>query len=446
MLSRKLLLYSTLVVLSLTCLTSTSAQSSPGQVMHEWVQVDFDWPSQEFRQRCEDAGEYVPDHNLISGIKTYKGDIYLTVPRLRYTLGVPSTLNKLVTRGNQTVLSPFPDWEAQQRGNCSALQCAMSMEVDPITGYMYVIDPGRTGIVGKRENQSAPVFCPPKLVVYDLNTGSLLRSHNFPPEVASNQTNFLNDIVLDRGSPSSSTARWVYITDAADSKLIVFDLQTNESRAIHHASMEADPGVGSNISVNGVTYKFIIPIDGLAVSSDFQFVYYCALGSKDLYQVPTTVLRDKSQDFGVQVRLVGPKISQTGGMVYATDNLYYGALTKSGVYRWRVAYDEKLQGVTAANVAITTETSIVEDATKLEWPDSFTVDEDGYLWFTACRAQRFLLSQLDFTGGQGPNYRIWRINIAEKSYLAPRGSSSFLHAGKGSVLLGFVSALLLYWR
>ncbi|BFZ09592.1 hypothetical protein BsWGS_12631 [Bradybaena similaris] len=428
---------------------NTSSSTRLAEIMYEWVQVEFYWPSEEMRRQFEANGSYNPAHNLISGIKTYKGQVYVTVPRLKYTTGVPSTLNKVVVRDDEPLLTPFPNWQSQKLGDCTALQCAMSMEVDPITGYMYVIDPGRSGIFGNVSGQPEPVICPPKLVVYDLKDGRMIRSHNFPEDLVSNQTNFLNDIVLDRGSANSTTAKWVYITDAVDPKLIVFNLDNNRTHVIYHSSMDFEPGDGSNITVNGISYILRTPIDGLAMSSDFEYVYYCALGSKNLYQVPTSVVRGNTSDFGSHVRLVGAKTSQTGGMTYGTDNLYYGALTRNSVFRWEVTKDAQAKGGNFGLVEINSETEIARDDEMMQWPDSFTVDEEGYLWFTACRAHLFLLSDIDFSGRQGSNYRIWRVNITENGYLAPRAGSGETSSGANSwraAPINVIPLFVLAWR
>nr|QHF16625.1 yellow protein [Cepaea nemoralis] len=400
------------------------AQYYEGKVLYEWLDVEYDWLSEEMKNQYEADGRYDRTHSFISGVKAFKGIIYLTVPRLRFTTGVPSTLNRIIQKEKSSVLTPFPDWAAQELGNCNALQCAMSMEVDPISGLMYVIDTGRSGVFGNNiSGQPTPVICPPKLVVYDLADGSLVRSHNFPEDLVSNTTNFLNDIVIDRGGPGCKTARWIYITDAVDSKLVVFNLVTNKTHIIHHESMDYEPGDGSNITVNGVSYIFETPIDGLAISSDFEYVYYCALGSKKLYQVPSSVVRQEGADFASKVRLVGSKISQTGGMTYGTDNLFYGALIKNSVYKWEVTKDAQSKGGNVGLVELDTESEVVRDDERLRFPDSFTVDENQNLLFSACNAEKFLRGTIDFSGAQGPNFRIWSVNISESSYLAPRAGA-----------------------
>lgn len=248
--------------------------------------------------------------------------------------------------------------------------------------------------------------------------GSKIGTHVLPESIASKDTNFLNDIVLDRGYVRSKTVRWVYITDALDSKLYTIDLKTNKSRAYHHPSMDPETGPDSKIVVDGVTYTLGLPIDGLALSRDFKYLYYCALGSKKLYMVETKVFK-QSLDFASHVRLSGSKVSQTGGLIYATDSIFFGALSQSAIYRWDVRADTKKQGVSEAEVKIETQVDVLQNDTTVEWPDSFAIDEDGYMYVTACKANVFLRGHLDFSGKSGVNYRIWKIRINQKSYLSP---------------------------
>ena len=54
--------------------------------------------------------------------------------------------------------------------NCEALQFSQSMEIDPTTGYMWVIDTGR------RDTSSDPInACPAKILIIDLQTNQARR-------------------------------------------------------------------------------------------------------------------------------------------------------------------------------------------------------------------------------------------------------------------------------
>ena len=98
-------------------------------------------------------------NNTIAGVKYYKGNMWLTVPR--WFPGVPSSLNLLVTRDGAPVLRPWPSyvhmdmqarlhlcmhacvyrWRMNKEGDCAALQYVQSMEIDK-DGVMWIIDTG----------------------------------------------------------------------------------------------------------------------------------------------------------------------------------------------------------------------------------------------------------------------------------------------------------------
>ena len=84
------------------------------------------------------------------------------------------------------------------------LQTVQSMEVDPKTGWMWIID------VGRRDTfEPDPINnCPPKLVVYDVRSGQEVLRHIFPDEVLGWETNYVNDIVVD-----PVEGRWAYMSD-----------------------------------------------------------------------------------------------------------------------------------------------------------------------------------------------------------------------------------------
>lgn len=61
----------------------------------------------------------------------------------------------------------------------------------------------------------------------------------FPANVVSPKTNFLNDIVV---GCHSETNCWAYISDATDSKIIVYNHEEDRSWFVHHPlSMNPDP-------------------------------------------------------------------------------------------------------------------------------------------------------------------------------------------------------------
>ena len=212
-------------------------------VVYSWKQVDFQFPSEQNREELIASKEFIPSNNVIAGIKVYGENVFLTVPR--WKSGVPATLVRLPYKSNGAVeaskgvkdgpkLIPYPSWELNELGNCSAFQYVQSMEIDQ-HDRMWVVDVGRVNIL---EESSSENTCPPKLVLINLKTNEILFTYEFPENVVDRETSFLNDVVVGCKSEQDCTA---YISDAGDAKIVVYNLAANSSWFVTHSSMEADP-------------------------------------------------------------------------------------------------------------------------------------------------------------------------------------------------------------
>ncbi|KAH9525271.1 hypothetical protein Btru_000904 [Bulinus truncatus] len=385
-----------------------------GSVLYQFVTLDWDWDDDAMKQKYLASGDYDPQMCHFSGIQydPFYNDLYVTVPRLKAAKGVPAGLNIITS---SSLLKPFPDWESNSLGNCSALQLPMSTAIDPRQHHIYVIDIGRVGVTTDHPSN----LCPPKLVVYNILNGQLVRSHVLPDSVVSHSTNFLNDLVLDYVDPDqSSRVKFVYISDTKGEKIVVFDLSTNETWSYNHSSMRSDED--SNIPINGVNYSWPYGINGIAISPSFDYVYYSALGSKKLWQIPTWVLRNNDSDFSKNVRYIGDKVSNSDAMVFGKKGLYYGALSKNAIYMWNAEKDVLDQSVAEGDVRVVTQRPILQNWDTIQWPDGITLGTEAgndYLFFVSARAQLFHSNTLDFSGGHGPNFRIFRIPIQDKNGL-----------------------------
>ncbi|KAK0065526.1 protein yellow-like isoform X1 [Biomphalaria pfeifferi] len=372
--------------------------------VHEWVSLAYDWPCDWVEMYYKSKGWYDPAASVLSGIDVYKEDIFVTVQRI--SSAVPSGLNKVVTRYGKSLLRPYPDLLFNEVGNCSKLQYPLSVTIDPNTGFMYVIDIGKIGL--------GPVDdgCPAKLVVLNINQGgSLVRSHNFPESVVPKRTNLVNDIVLDYASDNK--VRYAYITESSHQQIVVFDFMSNLSWAFHDDTMATDED--RVVTINNAEYPVDVSVDGIAIDSRSEYVYYCSVGSKNLYQVPTLTLRNSSANFTAQRRLVGKKISNSDGIVFGQRNLYYGALAFNAVYRWDVEKDMRTSSL--SNVSLLTETRVAQDDVRGRWVESLKLDTQGYLWFTTTRLHEFFAGKLDTSGRNGANFRISRVYVGENSSL-----------------------------
>ncbi|XP_029166728.1 protein yellow-like [Nylanderia fulva] len=373
----------------------------PFQVIFEWKSLDFEWPSEEERTAALVQGDYIAANNILTTVKFWRGKMYLTIPRWKdgvpVTLGVTSA--KPVNGMTAPKLEPFPNWDMQKLGDCSAFQLVHSVEIDP-KGRMWVLDTGRA-----RFQQGTKYDCPARLVILDLeDNGKVLRSYEFPNQVARRGVTYLNDIVLDHENGGMA-----YITDNGhdDPGIIVYSLQNNTSWKIRHESMKADSdAIGFMVGKTHV--HDAVHVDGIALSpasNDNRKIYYSPLSSFRLYSIPVSALRDNATNIAPYVKELGRKTSQTDGMAMsATGVLYFGLLADDAIAMW----DTK--AVAAFN---TGQRIISRDHLLTQWPDSFAFDEDGNFWCVTNRLQNFLTSRVNV---DQPNYRLIRTHVGVKNY------------------------------
>jgi sugar lactone lactonase YvrE len=390
--------------------------------LFQWTTIDYNWPTRAARDTAISTRKYVPLNNAINGIRVYDNKIFVTVPR--FGDGVPSTLNTLINAHPQkrfltsrTVLQPYPRWDMQKEGNCTAFQKVQNIEIDPKQGIMYVIDTG-----------GRMFGCPAKLVIYDVKRDIELHRHVFPDEVVSRDTNYLNDLVMDY---VHGKVEYLYITNTREFTIVVYDIKADKSYAFKDASMRPEPDKTDVKVLNDVVHV-TNGVNGIAISANFDYVYYSPIAGTALYQIPTKILRNASSDFSAHVRKVGDKPSQGDGMIMSTKNsLYFSVLAKNAVAMWELHRDIEKYG-SEGKVMMDTLTYEANDPT-MEWVDSLALDSFGYLWFTTSRLQLYLNKQLT---NDSINFRIWRAFVHEPSYAyfdsRTRSESNHIHSHNSS--------------
>ncbi|MDD2542255.1 MAG: L-dopachrome tautomerase-related protein, partial [Desulfuromonadaceae bacterium] len=229
--------------------------------------------------------------------------------------------------------------------------------------FLWVLDPASPGFRGVMQGGA-------KLVKINLATDTIERVIPFSDAVAPS-TSYLNDVRIDQDGA------FAYITDSGTGAIIVLDLATGTSRRrlYGHQSTKAEPGYVPVIGgkelrdENGRVPQ--IHVDGLALDSSGEYLYYHALTARTLYRIKTSVLKN----FAIsEEQLAGyvERVTETGavdGMLMDSDgNLYLTALEKNAILRYRPAGD-------------ILETIVQDDS--IQWPDSMDISPDNYLYFTA---------------------------------------------------------------
>jgi hypothetical protein len=395
--------------------------SNTAEIYAEFVTLNYTWDSTHVYEEYVNSGKFIVSNCILAGIKIdAEQNIFVTVPRWRP--GVPATLNKLIPTADSTlttdfVLEPYPSWDIQEEGVPGDLQFVQSMIIDA-KSRMWVIEVGRTNIF-----EAVPTDGTPGIWIIDLLTDTVISKYYFPESVASSSNSFVNDIVLDENLEIA------YLSDAwGDGGLIVYDYKGNTSLRYSGPSTERDPSYV--MIINGVNYGnniFTTPVDGIGLSPDYKYVYYCNVQGRYLYRIPAAVLRDPAstqEEIDNAVVNLGTK-PPSDGIQFWGDVLYYGSLPESTYYAVQLGEDDILNVTDKA-------VPVWPDQVNMRWVrhyfclfkpercylifdvqiDTFSLDliDSEVMWFVSNSLDLYIVNEMDFSGESGPNMRISRSN------------------------------------
>jgi len=346
------------------------------EVVYDWSEeatIPIAWPNATW------ASRHATKKVSVIGIKVWRDNLLLTLPRW-YGNQHPLNLAIVELPGNKASpsapllkpklpkLKPFPSWEVQKLGDCSAIQFVQSMQVEEEEEVVWLPDNGREFRSRRRKT------CSPKLLLLSLKTNTILHQHEFPSNIVPRSGSFLNDIAINIADKDGQ-GKFAYISDSDRGVLVVFSLAQDRSWTVEHSSMRAD--------LRGASFSFINPparlrisdnhINGLALSPPLQgskHLYYSPLTGLKLWKVDTQGLNGEGQQ--LVVKEIGDKRSQTDGLVIDPDGrLFMQELTENALRMWDT------------NRPWSEAQTLVQDNTTLIWPDSLAIGEGGReLWAT----------------------------------------------------------------
>jgi sugar lactone lactonase YvrE len=377
-------------------------QIGPYQMIFHWNRLDWDFPDLSMKQNFE-TNQYWKKA-MPAGVKVdQQGHYYVSVPR--WAEGIPSTMNRIVTKNGKPLLEAFPSWEWNQAGNVNVLQSVLGYEIDEFN-RMWLLDQGKIAYTPSPEGSQ-------KLIVWDLNTNRMIDCIIIPNEIAPYRTSFLNDLVVDNKNG------FVYITDSGcgspdhplDGGIIVYNMRTRTLRRVldRHFSTQDFPDFHFQIDYKPV-YKdnpLRIGADGIALSADRSTLYYCQVTGRNLYAIDTMLLRNFNtplEEIRKVVRAIGSKRTTTDGM-HADNkgNVFYTMLEGKGIGIYTPSSN--------------TFQDIVSDDRML-WVDGVAFDQKGSILFNNNRLhEMFGKYEIDWTYPY--NLIIWKAFVGHgvKSYL-----------------------------
>ncbi|GKZ76954.1 hypothetical protein AnigIFM56816_009063 [Aspergillus niger] len=271
---------------------------------------------------------------------------------------------------------------------------------------LWILDTGRANTANNTLLLSS--YGGPKLVGVDLTTNKVFKTILFPRD-AVYADSYPNDVRFDLrpNLPNTSGQGIAYLTDSSPegrNGLIVVDLGTGKAwrqldgLAITKAESDFRAFIwGDVVDVSTGT-------DGIALSADGETLYFGVVSGRDIYSIPTAVLRDDSAAGRAKAVKSVSKIVQKGvSDGYETDSegrIYVGSFESNAI---NVVYP--------GNASVET---FVRDP-RMGWTDTMSVvslggngtEGRGYLYFTENQLWRqekerpFALFRVGLPGGAG---------------------------------------------
>ena len=299
------------------------------------------------------------------------GRIFVNFPR--WGDDVPFTVAEL--RGGKPVAYPNAEVNRQDATDLAGhLQSVQSVVVDP-ADRLWILDTGSPLFAGSS-------YGGPKLVAVDLHTNRIVRTILFPPEVVP-ANSYLNDVRFDLRRGAAGVA---FITDSGGPNgIIVVDLASGRSRRrlAGHPSVLPDPDFVPIIDgqpfmvrpAGGEPTSYETGSDGIALSADGRYLYYCPLSGRRLHRVAADALADPhaiDADVAATVENLGFKPMADGLESDDKGRLYGGDLEHNAI--WRRNPDG-----TYCTLA---------HGTDLNWIDTLSIASDRNLYATANQLDR----------------------------------------------------------
>ena len=303
-----------------------------------------------------------PDPQMVGVAVVPGGKVFAVFPRWDYNPPCP-----VGVVGPNNTLKPYPNaswctWNDSVKNEPQKHWISPQSVYADQQGSLWVLDPAAPGL-------KFIVPGGPKLVKTDPRTGAILQTISFPLDVAP-LNSYLNDVRIDLPH------NYAYLTESGAGALVVVDLKTGKPRRL----LSKHPSVlmVKNFITKAQGHALIDPLghpakfnaDGIALSTDNQYLYYRALSGHQLFRIPTAALRNPAlsdAQLAAQIQSLGEAPASDGMEIDSQGNLYLTGFENGEILRRTPA--GKIE-------------TVVKEA-RLEWPDTFAWDPDGqHIYFT----------------------------------------------------------------
>ncbi|KAL5276988.1 Y-e family protein [Megaselia abdita] len=402
-----------LVLLVVHTSTAVINPSANLKTVNQWNLISYNFP---YGMNTNDPEIYNPMNIVATGVAVAYDRLFVATPKL--FSGVTSTISTIRKDllGDSPVLEAFPDWSFHRPGrqnvSCNDLQLisVYRLKIDSCN-RLWALDAGIS-----RSLEDFEKTCPPKILVFDLNTNQVVRRIDFPPEVLRGESLFTNIIIDETTSKPGGTCDdvFIYISDTVEPGIVVYDSVRDMTWRVSHPAMFPDPDFAQS-DIQG--YKFVL-MDGVVglAFDDQDLIYFQPLATDRLFSVSKQVLRAGPIPLNqlLPVKLVGKKSSQGIGLAVTTSDksIVFAPMTETAV---------------ASYNPYTNEQSILAyDPERLQFIGDMQVSRfnPGELFIVSSRFHRFFLKNLD---GNDINTRILKIDLPQYTQPHVGYSPSYNH-------------------
>lgn len=256
------------------------------------------------------------------------------------------------------------------------------------------------GIVVDRQNRLWTIdngnhgFGTSRLIAFSLDNGAIVHSHEFRPEIAP-RGSFLQDLQV------SDDGRTVFIADTSiwrkSPAIITYDVETRTARRVleAHESVAAQnllirTARGDMNFMSGLL-SLKGGVDGIAIDSGNEWLYYGAMNHGDLFRVRIKDLIDATlpaRQLENEVERVSNKPLSDGMSSDLAGNIYITDVEHRSVMR--VTPDRTLE-------------TLIQSP-RIRWADALSFGPDGWLYLADSALPEQILKSKDHIAANGPYY------------------------------------------
>lgn len=303
-------------------------------------------------------------------------------------------------------LIPYPNYEQNRlaANSTDRIVSVFRVNVDHCD-RLWLVDTGLDDIWGAANQLQTP-----KIMIFDLNTDTLIRQYTFKPDDMKPDSFFAN-ILVDTTRETCNDA-FAYIPDLGGYGLVVYSFATNTSWRVKHHYFYFDP-LSGNYHVGGMNFQWTDGIFGVALSpvrdDGYRTLYFHPLSSTREFCVSTHIVQNASiaSDSYYEYKVLGSRGPNTQASGSSLDEntgaLFYTQVNKDGIGCWNSFRN-------ADEYSADTNFLVASDSQTMEFPNDLKVDKTGTLWVLSDKLPLFLYKGLD---PNETNYRIFNAPVVD---------------------------------